>query len=151
MRRRGRVATGDAANYREKKKADFDGECERCGEPADWDEVQVHHVDRDRSNDDDDNLEAVCHDCHNDEHHGDSPLWGVMVEVPRPVLDLVDTLVEERGYASRHEAINRAVIGHATPDEEDRVPGFSTPSDSVSAWFGDARHTVWARDGEVER
>ncbi len=50
-----------------------DGICERCGEPA---KVVHHkrHITRDNINDvavtlDWDNLEALCQDCHNKEHH----------------------------------------------------------------------------------
>ena len=57
MRRGSSTATGDAANYREKAKEDFNGRCERCGDPLEWSEVEVHHVDRDRQNPNRDNLE----------------------------------------------------------------------------------------------
>ena len=51
--------------------------CERCGEPA----KIVHHkrwLNRDNINDTDitlnwDNLEALCQDCHNKEHHKSAP------------------------------------------------------------------------------
>ncbi len=51
--------------------------CERCGEPA----KIVHHkryITRDNINDTHvtlcwDNLEALCQDCHNKEHHKQSP------------------------------------------------------------------------------
>jgi hypothetical protein len=39
-------------------------ECNRCGEPAE----HRHHIDRDRSNNEDKNIELLCGPCHAEEH-----------------------------------------------------------------------------------
>jgi 5-methylcytosine-specific restriction endonuclease McrA len=41
--------------------------CQRCGEA--WSRF-LHHVDRNPMNRDDSNVEALCKDCHDAEHHG---------------------------------------------------------------------------------
>lgn len=141
------AATGEAANYREKALEQFGGFCERCGDPLEEDEMDVHHVDRDRSNDNLDNLECVCHECHVDAHEGDDPLLRVVCSMPRPVLELLDEAVERNGYASRSEAINRAVVDTFEPES---VKAFGGPVESVSSWFADDRHTRWVSDAVVE-
>ena len=39
-------------------------ECNRCGEPAE----HRHHIDRDRTNNEDSNIELLCTPCHAEEH-----------------------------------------------------------------------------------
>ena len=121
--------------YREKARERFRGRCCRCGEEAEWSEVEVHHVDRDRSNESLDNLEPVCKECHNNEHHG-GQLWGLVVKVPRPMLDAVDNAVEAEGYSSRSEAVNRALAEAFGEHADDTWMG--GPRQSVEAWFGRA-------------
>jgi predicted nucleic acid-binding Zn ribbon protein len=41
--------------------------CERCGYSK-YDILQIHHKDRDRSNNELDNLELICPNCHYEEH-----------------------------------------------------------------------------------
>jgi hypothetical protein len=43
--------------------------CERCGSCV---RVEVHHIDRDVTNNDIDNLEVLCRYCHEEEHYNDS-------------------------------------------------------------------------------
>lgn len=45
--------------------------CERCGVAAYGRNIHVHHKDRDRKNNEPDNLEVVCWDCHKKEHPED--------------------------------------------------------------------------------
>lgn len=141
MRDRGR-ATGEAAGYRQKALETWDGRCERCGEEFDEGEVETHHVDRDRSNDNADNLEVLCRTCHLEEHNGDDPLWGVLVSMPRPVLEALDRAVEEGNMSSRSEAVSRAVADAYPADAAD----FQTPLESVGCWFSDDLHTDWVSD-----
>ena len=136
----GRAADG----YREKARGSFRGECERCGEPLEWDECEVHHVDRDRSNDNDDNLEPLCITCHVDAHNGEDPLWRLVVSMPRPVLESVDAAVERRGYSSRSEAVVRAVA--AAYGDLGSGPAFNDAERAASAWFTGDDHTKWVSD-----
>lgn len=145
--RHGGIATGDAAAYREKAKQDYDGSCHRCGGEVAWEDIEVHHVDRNRANDNLDNLECLCHECHRAEHHGEDPLWRLVCSMPRPVLELLDEAVERNGYRSRSEAVCRAVVdAHASTDDD----YFGGPVESVSCWFSDDRHTKWVSDAVVE-
>jgi len=132
----------DPDAYREKARSLFSGECGRCGGALEWSDCEVHHVDRDHGNDNHDNLECLCKPCHNAEHHGDDPLWRCVVSFPRPVLDLLDEAVERNGYASRSEAVNRAVVRSF----EGGSGSFSGPEGSVSAWFDSDRHARWVSD-----
>lgn len=145
MRRIG-TATGDAAGYRQKAKEDFDGRCDRCGDGVEWSDAEVHHVDRNRSNPNRDNLENLCRECHLAEHHGDDPLWGLICSLPAPVVELLDEAVERHGYHSRSEAVARAVVDRY--DSEDPA-SFNGPVESVSCWFADDRHTKWVSDAVV--
>lgn len=144
MRRNRGVASGESASYREKAKQDYNGRCDRCGEETPWEAVEVHHVDRLRSNDNRDNLENLCHECHRVEHHGDDPLWGVVVSMPRAVLELVDEAVERNGYHSRSEAVARAVVDSYGDG------GLGSARESVICWFSDGAHTKWVSDSVVE-
>lgn len=57
--------------YKEKfHEATDDPECLVCGRSASDVEIEVHHRDGDRSNDDLDNLVALCILCHRKVHHG---------------------------------------------------------------------------------
>lgn len=136
----------DGGGYREKARERFGGRCERCGTEVAFGDVEVHHVDRNRGNADHDNLESLCRDCHIEEHHGDDPLWGLVVSVPRPVLELVDDAVEAHGYDSRSEAVCRAVVDQYESDQDGMFGG---PSESVSAWFADGAHAEWSKDRAV--
>lgn len=42
--------------------------CERCGSQL---RIEVHHIDRDVTNNNIDNLEVLCRYCHEDEHRGE--------------------------------------------------------------------------------
>jgi hypothetical protein len=52
-------------NYR---KTAFNAHGRECGDCGDTTELEVHHKDRDRSNNDAENLAVLCHDCHWDRH-----------------------------------------------------------------------------------
>lgn len=147
MRRGSTRATGEAANYRKKAEEEFDGHCDRCGDPLEWGDVEVHHVDRNRKNDNLDNLENLCHECHVAEHHGDDPLWGIVCSMPRPVVELLDEAVERHGYHSRSEAVARAIVDRYEAEDSKHFGG---PAESVSCWFADNRHTKWVSDAVVE-
>jgi len=54
-----------AANYRSVAFDHHGRECEVCGATE---ELHVHHKDQARSNNDPDNLEVLCEDCHWDRH-----------------------------------------------------------------------------------
>jgi len=122
-----------AGGYREKALSGWDGRCERCGDDLTAEEAEVHHVDRDRSNERDDNLEVLCRPCHYHEHHGDDPLWGLVVSLPRPLLGAVDHAVEERGYDSRSEAVARAIAQAYEPAPDSA--GMHDLHSSTHAWF----------------
>ena len=62
----------DHPNYREtstkyRSKVDI-SECNRCGYNVFIDILQVHHIDRDRKNNELSNLEVLCPNCHSIEH-----------------------------------------------------------------------------------
>lgn len=137
LRERSSVARGQAAVYRSKAMRDYDGRCERCGDETPPSSAQVHHIDRDRANDNRDNLLVVCEPCHREEHYGDDPLYGVTVSMPLSVLCLLDLVVERRGYNSRSEAVARALVDH-------HDGGFGLVADprrALPAWFADDQHT----------
>lgn len=108
------------------------GHCARCREEVPESDVEVHHVDRDRDNNDRDNLEVLCHGCHVQEHHSDSLPVDMVVAMPRPVLVALDKAVEQHGYADRSEAVCRAVV-RAFDQEPDGM--LSSPDEAVSAFF----------------
>ncbi|SFR41946.1 HNH endonuclease [Halogeometricum rufum] len=54
--------------YREKCLREKGEECADCGATED---IHVHHKDRDRSNDDLDNLIPLCKECHDGRHYGE--------------------------------------------------------------------------------
>lgn len=135
-----------ADGYRQKAKEGFGGECERCGEPLEWGDCEVHHADRDRRNDNGDNLQCLCVPCHTEAHHGDDPLWRLVVSVPRPIVDALDAAVEENGYSSRSEAVNRAVA--RAYSGSGGGPAFDDPETAVASWFTGDDHTKWVSDEE---
>lgn len=55
-----------SSQYRSLAFAEHGKECNRCGST---DALEVHHKDRDRTNNSTENLEVLCHECHVDEHH----------------------------------------------------------------------------------
>lgn len=55
----------ETQDYRQKALEEHGEECEDCGATA---ELEVHHRDRDRSNNDLENLAVLCHDCHMERH-----------------------------------------------------------------------------------
>lgn len=128
--------------YREKAKEDFDGSCDHCGDELGWDEVEVHHVDRRKDNDNGDNLARLCHECHVGCHNGNDPLWKVVCSMPAPVLQLLDEAVERNSFNSRSEAVARAVVAQYKSESD----YFGGPAESVSAWFTGDRHTKWVSD-----
>lgn len=148
MRPRASVPTGTARHYRRKAFEMFDDRCQRCGVHLDWDDTEVHHADQDHLNDNLDNLEILCRGCHSEEHSNDRPLTGLLVDLPLPMVDLLDVVVEEGGMASRSEAVARA-IAEAYGDTGVRT-GFCQPHDSVSAWYDDPMHERMVRDRVVE-
>ena len=58
----------ESSNYRIKAFAHYPAVCARCGATE---KLTVHHVDRNRLNDDVENLEIVCNKCHSLEHVDD--------------------------------------------------------------------------------
>lgn len=60
--------TGDGLRFKRDQLLNEIGECERCG----WDEdiiiLEIHHIDRNRTNNDKSNLELLCPNCHRLEH-----------------------------------------------------------------------------------
>lgn len=61
---------GEGKNYRDKvfKIAGKPKKCERCGYNKHEAAIVVHHIDRNRSNNDISNLEVLCANCHAIEH-----------------------------------------------------------------------------------
>ncbi|KQL21872.1 hypothetical protein AN957_09995 [Cytobacillus solani] len=55
----------DVKHYRKKALRYYGDSCNRCGINEN---LQVHHKDRNRSNNELDNLEVLCYDCHSEEH-----------------------------------------------------------------------------------
>lgn len=53
------------SDYRSKALDEYGAICSDCGSEE---SVEVHHKDRDRSNNDIENLEVLCEDCHFDRH-----------------------------------------------------------------------------------
>lgn len=147
LRDRSDRAKGQASMYREKAMADYDGRCERCGEETPVSVAQVHHQDRDRMNDNRDNLLVVCVDCHREEHYGDDPLYGVTVSLPWSLLCLLDLVVESNEYSSRSEAVARALVDHHDGD----FGLLADPRDAAEAWFGDDQHTKYVTEKAYRR
>lgn len=56
-------------NYRKIAFRHYNHECNRCGYSI-YEALEVHHIDRDRSNNDPSNLEILCANCHTLEHKG---------------------------------------------------------------------------------
>ncbi len=56
-------------NYREKALREFDHKCGRCGYNKCLSVLEVHHIDRNRDNNDVSNLELLCRNCHGEEHY----------------------------------------------------------------------------------
>lgn len=44
------------------------GQCNRCGHDGSESRLGIHHIDRDKRNQDPSNLEVLCHRCHMREH-----------------------------------------------------------------------------------
>lgn len=133
--------------YRSKALRDYGGNCERCGEETPVPVAQVHHIDRDRMNDNRDNLLVLCDSCHREEHYGDDPLYGVTVSMPWSLLCLLDLVVEDRGYNSRSEAVARALVDH----HGGGFGLFADPRDALSAWYGDEHHAKSVAERAVRR
>lgn len=58
-------------NYREKCIREKGNDCFLCDSPE---EIEVHHIDGDRQNNDIDNLIPVCKDCHNNIHNSQTSI-----------------------------------------------------------------------------
>jgi hypothetical protein len=56
------------SEYRSKALEEYGEECQVCGEPSN---IQVHHRDGDRTNNELKNLLPLCRDCHYRVHHGE--------------------------------------------------------------------------------
>jgi len=63
---------GFSSRYRETAFASKLPECERCNWNIEKGVLEVHHIDRDRSNNDISNLEVLCPNCHDLEHYNSS-------------------------------------------------------------------------------
>lgn len=59
----------DVLSYRTKAFRYYGKECGRCQSE---DKLEVHHKDRNRSNNEIENLEVLCRECHVDEHKGEN-------------------------------------------------------------------------------
>lgn len=59
---------GNGTKYRVTAFEELEHRCNRCGWCVNENILEVHHKDRDRSNNDIDNLEVLCPNCHNLEH-----------------------------------------------------------------------------------
>jgi hypothetical protein len=46
----------------------FDAHGRKCGDCGDTTDLEVHHIDQDRTNNNAENLAVLCHDCHWDYH-----------------------------------------------------------------------------------
>lgn len=77
-------------DYREKALAEHGHQCTECGAT---DNIEVHHIDRDRSNNAIENLEVLCRSCHGDRHKklGDDP-----VEVTVPMMSELNGAIEDQ-------------------------------------------------------
>jgi predicted HTH transcriptional regulator len=94
--------------YREIAFALHGKECQRCGSN---DEIEVHHRDRNRSNNSPENLEVLCHECHMDEHHEERSERASLHETPAEelVLDILKEgrvtapyIAKETGYSNAY-------------------------------------------------
>ena len=66
-----------SSNYRKYAMAAYPHQCNRC-QYADFPEIlEVHHIDRDRTNNELENLEILCPNCHQVEHllNSDGRFW----------------------------------------------------------------------------
>lgn len=62
---------GSKTKYREYALLHKPNLCNRCGWDVSVKVLEVHHIDRDRSNNELQNLEVLCRNCHGLEHVGD--------------------------------------------------------------------------------
>lgn len=60
-----------ALNYRAQALRHYSNKCNRCGYSKCLTIIEVHHKNRDRSNNQLENLELLCRNCHGEEHHMD--------------------------------------------------------------------------------
>lgn len=58
------------SKYQDRAYEYYGTKCTRCGYDENKHALQVHHIDGDRSNNDLDNLEVLCANCHAIEHRG---------------------------------------------------------------------------------
>ena len=58
-----------SSNYRKKALKTFINKCNRCGYNKYLTLLQVHHIDRNRTNSNTNNLEILCPTCHYEEHY----------------------------------------------------------------------------------
>lgn len=61
---------GTGGNYRAAALKHYGASCQRCGYSKNIAAIHVHHVDRNRNNNDLNNLEVLCANCHAIEHWG---------------------------------------------------------------------------------
>lgn len=58
------------SKYQDRAYKHYGTKCARCGYDENKAALQIHHIDRDDSHNDLDNLEVLCANCHAIEHHG---------------------------------------------------------------------------------
>jgi len=76
-----RVSRGYAREWYWSEHDKSEYECPDCGRGSDRvTDFVVHHIDRDPTNNDPDNLIAVCERCHGWRHHGGPTIKGLDVE-----------------------------------------------------------------------
>lgn len=75
------------ADYRSKALEAYGAVCNDCG---DTDTLEVHHKDRDRSNNSLSNLEVLCRACHVERHRTLDDPRNVNFTLPGPVNDAVE-------------------------------------------------------------
>jgi predicted RNA-binding Zn-ribbon protein involved in translation (DUF1610 family) len=56
-------------NYRQNAFREYDHKCNRCGYDKVVEILQVHHIDENRENNQIENLEILCPNCHEENHH----------------------------------------------------------------------------------
>lgn len=80
--------------------------CLHCGSSED---VKVHHMDGDRSNDRRDNWVPLCQSCHTALHRA-APPYTIWLPLGDPVIRAIDRIRREQGYRDRGETISRGLL-----------------------------------------
>lgn len=105
----------DSPPYREKALSHYGERCVVCGSER---RIEVHHMDRDRSNNNLDNLVPLCSEHHHELHNRGHP-YSVFIALADPILSVMDDIMYSRGYTSRTEVVSRALLAFVDTTDTD--------------------------------